>query len=1501
MAMQKYLKHTIYMLVALVGLFSLCFAKTFVFSPFIQKYVHAQTGHNCNFDNFYILPFSLTLENVTLDDLVTMQSIKFELNPAKFLVRIIRPVVSINRIDISKMEVSLSENYENENIFHYFENNIIKLPKSEISIFIDEIIAKNNINFVKVSNANIMISSDHFTVDLIVCVLGIPIKFNLYSRQMLDGTLDTSSIFALKNKISMVISLNGKSNLSSNHSIAIEKFEFCHTLKNETKVISETDIFKVNEDLYRNNLRFKGLNTKRIFNFNLTKLCACNFNLCDFSLLKTEDYIRVYNVKYMYASEKKMEISYCKNGNYELTLIVKNKVIGTIKGNAKTGEIAVNIRNINIEDIPIISLVFKDVKGIISVLGSINRTSGRIDLKFKKFSLSNADVNIENIGGSVTRNNDLYLFNFFKDNSSVILKTVVENNKVAWANFEFNGIDMSEIFHAYKCLAHKVTGKINGYINYKRNTLTKFDIKAFEVILYDNKLKKIEVSGDMNFSKVNIKKFVLKDNFGKVSMNVSGMILFKKALDISSIYVNMKNICICGVETTGYLKFQNNLRNDNKVNGIIKGNNIKIFGMSFKNILASVAISSDKFEIFNLRSDNGVRGAVLMDFKKDKFSGNLYFKDTNIEGVYPGLYGLLNSIVKFSGKLSNPCINVVTSLIRGKYLSNFFSFALRLIYRNGIDTFDAMLFTDKTKITIKNDCLKKGTFLLTVDNLTEKIMSMFLNFKIPLNGCFSGSGNFTVVAGGYNLEMCLKAKYAYIEALRFNDVRFDIGMSCGSVIVNNASAKILDSEIKIDKGFFDIKNGKYGFNLSLLNMHIGFIDLFGDLKVFGEITRNGKCSTQHTGMIDLSDLWINNYHLSCLSFYYTTKNKILEFSHKADSFSSYDCSGLIALDGIVPIKKFSVLKGKTSFNLNVDSSIDYINLKAKGSNVDWSSIINILSLPISMKGNANIDVRLLGNINNPRGDMVIVSTNGSIMGIPYDNFDVEIGFWDNIITLKKVAMIKLNEMSAYIRGSLPFWFNGVLLNESKKKYINVFYDIEDNKLNIIKYLSKGFIKCSSGKMFLKGSVTGTYGKVSNNADLLIMGGTFELKNYVDKIKSMSVEMSIDENLVRINKFDFKSGRGGLNVYGQIGISNFSVEDFDIRFITNNKGIRLCVPQLPIPSSTITISSRYLLQDYSAGEPYFDIRIQGTPEKPKISGFVLLKNTRFTFPGNIGYINKNSVFPKDTEFDLELRACEGTKFENSFVSAFIRGSVFIKGFYNDIKTRGIIESSSGIVDYLGYRFNILSSKMEIIDYDKIYITAECETTGDSKIDDGPVNIKLVIPRCNMSDLRFYLNYDNPKKILEKAIKTEQDTKLNLPNPDPSLNFEIKRQILRLFDQNIATPFARNVLRKIRLADDFKVSYTQTCNSIPNMDNLTFAKLLCGTKYSMEKNLTDKVLIGYSVTFDEFNKNLDLYHDIEIKYKITNGLFLNASYGLDFGRQTYHQRFDGKLMLQYQVHF
>jgi hypothetical protein len=986
--------------------------------------------------------------------------------------------------------------------------------------------------------------------------------------------------------------------------------------------------------------------------------------------------------------------------------------------------------------------------------------------------------------------------------------------------------------------------------------------------------------------------------------DITGLLGFTKINPVSSFYANVKNINTGGMKVSGYAAFHGSLSDNKEIKGAIKSAGASISGISLGNILADATISTKKFKISNLKSDNGIEASAIADFKKNKISGNIYFKNTNIKGTYIGVSGFLSSTVELSGRLNNPDIKILAFIERGKYLSQSFSFSSELEYKNNsIKVSRAMLSADKTKVALKGNYLNGGVLSLNIKNLTENIINTFAGYKTPVKGSFSGSGFFAVKEEKQCLKMFLEAKNAYIETAKLNDVKCDVEINGGNIAVSNVSAKFLDSEIKADKGFFNIENGEYGLDLLLINAHTGPVALFGNIKLLGKMTKRKNCSI-YSGTVDLQNFWLNKRKLSFSRFDYTFKDKTLEFLQKIDGINSCNSSGLIVFGNDISVKEFNISKNKTSLSLRADFSKDSVNLGIKSSNIDWCFISDVLNLPGVFEGNADINVSLSGNVSRPEGNISITSINGFAMGIPYDNFNVEVDFSDNYARIKKAVVFKRDEISILVQGNFPLWFDKTLSGKMRKKPINVVYEIEDHKLNVLRYLSGGYISQCSGEMLLKGSFGGTYEEIKNNGRLLIAKGSFRTKNY---IKDISVEISLIENLIKIDKFNFKSKSGKLNIYGQCELDNFNISGFDIRFVTEGKGIFLRVPQLPIPG---VVRSKAFLQDYSAGELSFDVKVQGTPAKPKVSGSILLENTRFTFPGGDNVEKLDFFIPENTEFDLKLATAKNTRFENSFVYAVINGFLYLRGPYNNLRTNGIIETSTGRVNYFGLGFNILDAKVEIIDAidgNHVYVTVEGEMKMFSKTGNKPETIKLIVDRSEISNISQdsvrFSSKGNPdmssRKILEKVIKTERDAKLDMSVVENVSDFNMKQYALRLADQTFAELFTKVLLRKTGLIDDFSVSYVHSADGVYAAGDQTFASLFSGTKYSFEKNFTNKILLGYSITLNEFDRKFGLHHEIGGVYKLTNSLFLIGNYELGFTEWCH--RPDRRLMLQYQMHF
>jgi hypothetical protein len=1534
--MCRSLKHAVYVFVVLAVLVSLYCVRASTFVPFVQKYISVKIGYEVKLDNFYISPFGITFANINVDNMIVIQKITFKLSLLKFFVHITDPLNCISRINISKLEIFLNENPKEK------RNISVKLPESEIAMFVDEAVVKNDNNsLLKITGADILINHDKITLESVMHALGISVKVSSHIERATGDIFNASSVFIAEDKIDMLLKLTGTIDLSSldiAQNIVVEKliysgfkligssgvfsksgdtykinlmgdfgkFEFNSFSGGTAEAKSKIDISKINKSISGDiSLNFKGQDNISVFGLNITDLAFFDFKLGNFNLSGSKNSGCLYSMSCAYGTGGKIKIDCAKDGDYKASLIIKNKTAGTVRGNMKTGEVKVDMKNIDVADIPFIGM---SAKGVVKISGAMDEIFGQIDFVFRRFTVAGIDAT--DMTGSITKNNDVYVFNFYKSDNSIILNNVIKSGEIISTDFKFGNVDVSNILLLLRLFGYSkyaVSGIASGRVKYEKDSMTKFDIKVFQGIVYDNKFKKFEAKGDINLNRINIERFTFKNYSDEITIDITGLFSFMTTNPVSSFYVDVKDINVGGLIVSGHAAFHGVLSDNNEIKGVIESTGTSISGVSLGNILADATISTKKFEISNLKSDNGIKASVMADFKENKIWGSLYFKNTNIKGIYTGVSGFLNSAVKFSGELDNLDIKILAFITRGEYLSQSFSFSSEFEYKNNnIKVSRAVLVADKMKVTLKGNYLNGGVLSLNVENLTENIINVFVGFKTFVKGSFSGNGFLTAKKGKQYLKMSLKAETAYIKTVKLNDVKYDIEVNDGNIAVSNVSAKFLDSEIRADKGVFNIEDGKYELDLLLINVHTGPVGLFGDIKLSGKITKR-KGGFMCSGTVDLQNFWLNKHKLSFSSFDYTFKDRTLEFLQKANGINLYSSSGFIVFGDVIYAKEFNISKDKTSLALRADFSKDSVNLEIKSSNTDWRFISDVFNLPVAFRGTADINVSLSGSISRPEGNISITSINGSVMEVPYDSFNVEVDFWDNYAHIKEATMFKRNEISISARGGFPLWFDKALSEEMQKKPIKIVYEIEDHKLNVLKYLSKDYISPRSGKMLLKGSFKGTYKKIKNKGRLSIVEGSFKAKNYFDEVKDMSVEMSLVENLIKIDKFNFKSGKGKLNIYGQLKLDNFNIKDFDIRIVTeSDKGIFLRASQLPIQQRSI-MGSKLLLHNYSNGELSFDVRIQGPPVKPKVSGSVLLENTHFTFPGDNDDKDLDFI-PEDTEFDLKLITAKNTKFENSFVSALINGFLYIKGPYNNLKTNGIIETSNGIINYLGLGFNILNAKIEIIDAmngNQVYVTAEGEMTIFPKTRESEI-IRLIVDRSEISkisqdsiklSLKDNSNVDS-HEVLKKISKTERDAKINMTNDENVLIFKIKQHVLRLVNQLLVTPFTRMILHKIGFIDNFRISYVQPVVGVCSVEGRTFINLLSGSKYSIEKNLINQILLRYSIIFDEIDKKLDFRHKIRIIYKFTNDLFLTGSYGLESVEQ-FH-RSDRRLMLKYQIH-
>ncbi|MCL2484903.1 MAG: hypothetical protein FWF00_07145 [Endomicrobia bacterium] len=1541
--MRKYIRYTIYIAVIAAVIAAGYSARKSLLIPYLQNFIHKQTGKNIKFDNFHILPFQnrIVITDLNYEDKVSVKKISARVSLFRVFRHIKTPVNYFKSAEISDINIYL-DNFRQtaepaENIVSPPQNNAfaIPLPNLPIDIHANRVSLITGANQTDINNIQIIVSRPAITFSASSFILNSSITVNSSMILRQDSLYDFNSSILSEGDIDAIISANGTADLVTfdlDQSINIEKMSYMTFDISETsgilvkkggdfkfelngnfgkiEVISNTpgefeasasiDLAKINREMEALlDIAFSHKASVSRIHIKAGSVKTFNFAVRDFNITGERGKDGNYNILLDYGVKSKISIIYSGGGNYTAKLVSDGKTEGTFTGNIITGEFKADMKNVDIHRLPFSSLLDENPQGKITIEGVIDEHRGKINVVLKDLQFRNMDKT--SVFGSVIRNEDTYTFNFYNSDNSAVFNSVIKSRTILSTDFKFVNTNISNVLRLFGFSASDIQGIASGRIRYEKDGTTEFDLKAVNGVIYNNKFKTLEAKGDVNLKRVSIEHFILKDDKNVTRASLKALLGFTESNPDSSLDMELKDINVAGAKLNGRISFKGILSGSNEVKGKFTGDDINISGVSFPKLSADSLISTKRFVLSELQSKNGLSGNFKADFVKKRMIGTINLKNTDLTGLYEDLTAAVNATVKVSGSFQKPSAKITANIKKGTFSGLQFVFDGDFIFESGKITVKKLdLVSEKTKVFIEGVYSRIGKLNVVFEKIPDMLINKFVGFVSPVKGDFSGSGTLIQNRGRKHLKMVLTSENMFVKNVKVNNFKSNLEIHENWISLSSATAKIADSEISAPKGNFNFRNGKYGLELKLVNFHAGPVDLFGNITLSGVMNKK-KGGSDYTGTINLNNIWINRYKLPQSEFKYLIRNKTFEFNNTGLKPDLFNASGAITFGESLIIKNFTVNNKDSSFIMNSDIGDDNIRISVRGKKLSLDFLTDALDVPADLSGTANISVDFAGNPSNPSVLIKGQSTGGSIMELPYDNFEVEIVSENNKAEIKKAVIYKKNEINVSVGGFFPFWIDSSLSGELRKAPVDISYSIEDPKLTILKYIAEDYLKPLSGKISLKGSVKGTFDKISNNGRFTVTGGSFESKKYVDRVKDFNADISIVDNLITLGKLSASVGSGKVNGTGTVLLDGFTPQNFDLRFYTDNKGIPIKVPELAMPG--------LIFQDYSSGEPRFDITFQGSAERPKIAGWVLLENTRFTFPS----ANKSSgggdfSLPEGMEFDIELRAAKNTKFENTFATAWINGSIFLRGTKDQIKANGIIDTQRGAIHYLGIEFSIINAKIEIID-NNTYISAEAEKEVFSINRSVPEIIKLIIDRSEISDLsiRFYSKEDptvDSQTALAKVTKTEQST--NRRPRDRILGivteFDLRQQALRLFDTSFATPLARSVLRRTGLVDNFKVSYVAPDRDPTMLDDTSFVNLILGSKYSFEKNLTNQFLLGYSFTFDHYDQmenRLDLKHEIEMKYRLTDNLFLSGSYELE-SEKSMHQP-DRKLMLQHQIRF
>lgn len=1542
--MWKKIRYVLYFIVLIIVFFVTYSNREYYYVPLIQNHIDRITDSKIKFRNFSIsLPYELSIYDVVYDNKLFVDKATFKFDPLIFFQNLKKPLQSLVGININKTiyidtynkPLNKDDLTKLSSLKIKILKNILKLFNLNISIKKTDIIYQDYL--LKANNTEIHINKN--------IKLTTFLNYNNHNLNLTGTTAITNTSLVsnfdidLYGNVKLIASLNGQYNLTDNsfdyklqtNNLVINKLLFG---KSSTSIQKDNNALTINSqgdfgnlfyksestnfdiwnssgsiiirdanDVLHTNIDYSAIMQNKLLNISIqtsnTKLLSNNFGNLD---IKADNNNNQINLSCYHNSNNTFNAVIQKNGNYTIDIYTKKVSNGQVIGNYKTGEVSVDIKNIPIVKLPFLSS-FKKIKGQVSLYGNIGKTSGTIFLEAK--NISSKKLKQFDTFGKISKENSMWIFDIATKDKKLAMKGFYETKNHHNVEFYYSGVDSNNLL---KILGFnpQLSGLATGYIKYDSNKFTQIDINLKNGSFYENKFTDWTILGNISPTTINISTFTFKGE--KAYIDLKTLFDFSKNTQDSYLNCDIKNFKFNDININSHILFNGKISNtEDEIIGMLHIPKLQLNNFDFDDLSSDVHLSTNLLHIKNIDNKNGLSGDLTYNFKTKDISSNIKTIKTKISKHYKDIEGLLNSTTTIGGTLPNPKIEIEANVKKGIFSSLNFVLDTKILYTNNkINLKNLNILFDKAVVNASGIIDKNKTNIkINFKDITETIINKYMNFKTPLEGTFYGNG---VISGKLSDLKCLvnlSSDIMYIESIKFHSLNSKIEIGKDIISINEANIKTADSEMNVLSGKFNTKTGYYSSVFNIVNAHLGPFDIFGNINLNGTVIKS-KNNSIYKGNIELDNIWLNREKIKSLNLNYTVANK--KIALQTPSQQDLKVSGTINFINYpkLQFEKVAVYYENQICNFTGTSTSNNLNINLEGKSLDSSALTDIFDLPFDMNGNIDIKLKAVGDISKPNISFSVNSKKGNIQNIPYDTCDINLHVKNNILNINEFKIHKKDEYTAKLSGTYPFWIDSSLDNQMMNKKMNIHYELIDDKLTTLKSLTQDTISAKKGNLKIEGSLSGTRNNISNTGKLIISATDIITNSYIHKIKKLDIDIILKNDLLEIKNFSAKAGSGLLDITGKIKFNGFTPSFYDLSIFTSKKGIPIIIYELPIPTSGIfKMEKTQTLTNFSKGNPIFNFKFYGTPNDLKLTGWAELKNTRFCYPSPVEN-NRSSAFDMDDLFknlkiDINLKAVSDTKYENTFANVFLKGGINLKGKIDDIMTNGIIESNNGRLSYMGNDFDIINTKIEIIN-NELFISGEADTeffpSGASEAE----IIKVQVDRSSINDIKTrFISKDDPtlesNKVLARLTKTDPTKTTVL---DTSTDFLVKQQLLRLFGSNIATPLANTVLKKTGIVDNVRLGYINKDNiQLKSKDTPTMAELLYGMKYSVEKNINQLLLLGYSVTFDQIEREIDLKHALEMSFRLNKDLFLKGTYGLQSNNPLYEP--EKKLMIEQRIRF
>jgi hypothetical protein len=1166
----------------------------------------------------------------------------------------------------------------------------------------------------------------------------------------------------------------------------------------------------------------------------------------------------------------------------ELYLQAGRKGFGKIFGQIEPLNLTIKLHTWPAENLPLPGGVYADLQGQVSIDGTVSRDEAKIDLAADSLKIGGSRP--ESLTARLLMKSGYW---FYQAQSTTkrwhIAGRMLEKDK--WdAAIDLRDLPLEEYLPWLHCRM-PAGGRISGSARYSSDKTGDANLVIKNIVWNKKQVGNGKLTVQLTPEVLDVKECSIHS--GKGTVTGHARIGMEKGKQDCSMAVTCYRFPIMNKLVQGPLTVTGKITDEaGKMGfeGTVGSGGFRIGEWATRRLKARVKATGDRLEIDDLAWDPLAEGSVTVDFKTRRIDGKTAFRNIPVENITSALAGHATGKATVSGTIEAPRLHLEYVMPDTRYKDVVFSQAGVADYGDKKICVEKIhISTGTGTIDLSGDLWPDVKLAGKMENCPIQFLGMVAGARLPCSGVVNGQA---VIEGkpsepGISLEFA--GKGIEVGGMQLAECGGKLKYAAGTIGIDYIKSKYKDSELHVLAGSrVDLANRQIGLATEWRNVHLGPVDCFGNVGITGQWDGVGqKCAV--SGVIKADKFWMNQYDAEEIAIGFDYRDGVISLHPQQKSMCAV--SGAVDLRRLpqVIFNRFAVV-GRDKGEVMLDGEIGAANWKfsLSGKNAAAETISEMLEMPISVTGPIGLTIVGRGSLDEPLLEGSISIANGTFSGVPYDSLTVQFSARQDVLTLTRAHLLKKDQYSINATGFCPFFLTEAGRKRVQNDRIDMTIAIEEGTLNLLSALSSD-IKNASDSLRAQARITGTMAKPVANGYLRIVDGEINARRYFSKITRLSADLVWKDNLLTVREMTGRVGEGKVGVSGTVLLDGLKPKEYGLQFASlGRRGIPISVPELPIPSPLFKSEDWEFFSNLSHGEPRFAISFTGTSEKPVLAGWVELENTHFTYPslakGGGGESILDTLWSK-LSLDLAIRSGKNTWYDNELASVNIVGGIVLKGKWLGPSVTGRVDSVRGTISYVGTEFTVKRAALEIVK-DTAYLEAEAETEIYGKTPGESDIIQLVIDKASLERIQpRFLSKNNPNMTPEKALakatgidpetysKTDQE-------------YILRQQMIRLIDSTLATPLARNLLRRSGIVDSFRVQYLSQEPIQPvNPENPTLTELLYGTKYSLEKYVTDRMLFGYSVTFDQVQNRLDLRHELELSYRLKKNIRLKGVYELE----------------------